>query len=86
MINLILSQQIGFGCYDSKTKINAYNSFFSYLNITDTFQRDSLFQAEARRCLDIIQSLNNKEKALLFLTSYIQVRILLKQLCQQFHL
>ena len=53
-INLILSQQIGFGCY-SRCSINPYDCFYSYLNIPDTSGRDSLFQAEARRCLDILR-------------------------------
>jgi len=58
MINLLLSQQIGFGCYQNHTRIHVYDYFFSYLNIPDTSDRDSLFQAEARRCLDIINSLH----------------------------
>ena len=53
LINLILSQQIGFGCY-TKCSIIPYDFFYSYLNIPDTSGRDSLFQAEARRCLDIL--------------------------------
>jgi DNA mismatch repair ATPase MutS len=32
-----------------------YDTFHSYLNIPDTSGRDSLFQAEARRCKDILQ-------------------------------
>ena len=65
MLNLILSQQIGFGCYDKHTKIYPYESFYSYLNIPDTSNRDSLFQAEARRCLDIIQQIQNKKRVFL---------------------
>ena len=65
MLNLILSQQIGFGCYGKDTKINPYESFYSYLNIPDTSNRDSLFQAEARRCLDIIQQIQNKKRVFL---------------------
>ena len=53
-INNILSQQIGFGCYES-AEINIYNYFHSYINIPDTSDRDSLFQAEARRCKDILE-------------------------------
>ena len=53
LINLIMSQQLGFGCY-KRASIVPYDSFYSYLNIPDTSGRDSLFQAEARRCLDIL--------------------------------
>ena len=59
-INLLLSQQIGFGCYSKNTIIHPYDLFSSYLNIPDTSNRDSLFQAEARRCLDIINQLRDK--------------------------
>ena len=53
LINIILSQQYGFGCY-KKARIHPYQSIMCYLNIPDTSERDSLFQAEARRCLDIV--------------------------------
>ena len=59
IINLFLSQSIGFGCY-SKCKLQMYDYFHSYLNIPDTSNRDSLFQAEARRCKDIIDFINTK--------------------------
>ena len=60
LINLFLSQSIGFGCYSNcKTKI--YDYFHSYLNIPDTSNRDSLFQAEARRCKEIIEFIKNNE-------------------------
>lgn len=65
MLNLILSQQLGFGCYNKNTRIYPYENFYSYLNIPDTSNRDSLFQAEARRCLDIIQQIQNKERIFL---------------------
>ena len=55
-INLIISQQIGFGFYKSAT-INPYTHFHTYLNIPDTSERDSLFQAESRRCKEIIDIL-----------------------------
>jgi len=54
LLNTILSQQIGFGCY-KRANIRLYNHFHSYLNIPDTSGRDSLFQAEARRCKDILE-------------------------------
>ena len=64
LLNIILSQQWGFGCYKS-CKMQIYDTFYSYLNIPDTSNRDSLFQAEARRCKDIIVSINeSKERSL----------------------
>ena len=59
-INLILSQQFGMGAYRA-AHFKPYTHFHSYLNIPDTSGRDSLFQAESRRCkeiLDIIQKTN----------------------------
>ena len=53
MINSILCQQFGLGCFSEAT-IFQYDFFHSYLNIPDTSGRDSLFQAEARRCKDIL--------------------------------
>lgn len=58
IINIIFSQQLGCGFYDS-AKINPYKHIHCYLNIPDTSGRDSLFQAEARRCKSIIDSVNN---------------------------
>lgn len=52
-INIIFSQQTGAGFYDS-AKLTPYTHIHSYLNIPDTSGRDSLFQAESRRCKDII--------------------------------
>ena len=59
MINILLSQQFGYGCYAS-AKIKLYDMFHSYLNIPDTSGRDSLFQAEARRCKDILECIHEK--------------------------
>jgi len=56
LINLLMSQQFGYGCY-KKANIKVYDIFHSYLNIPDTSGRDSLFQAEARRCKDILTSI-----------------------------
>jgi len=61
LINILLSQQIGYGCYSS-AKIKCYDNFHSYLNIPDTSGRDSLFQAEARRCKDILETITNNNK------------------------
>jgi hypothetical protein len=62
LFNIILSQQLGCGYY-SKATINPYRHIHCYLNIPDTSGRDSLFQAEARRCKEIMESTkNNKDK------------------------
>jgi len=53
LFNIILSQQIGYGAYDSAT-IAPYHFLHCYLNIPDTSGRDSLFQAESRRCKEIL--------------------------------
>ena len=57
LINIIISQQFGFGCFES-LKLSPYDNIHCYLNIPDTSGRDSLFQAEARRCKDIIDCVN----------------------------
>ena len=57
LINVILSQQIGYGCFKS-LKLTPYDNIHCYLNIPDTSGRDSLFQAEARRCKEIIDSID----------------------------
>jgi hypothetical protein len=62
IFNIILSQQIGCGFYKS-AKINPYDIIHCYINIPDTSARDSLFQAEARRCKNILTQIaenNNK--------------------------
>ena len=59
-INILLSQQIGFGCFES-LDFYPYDDFHCYLNIPDTSGRDSLFQAEARQCKEIIDTINAGE-------------------------
>jgi hypothetical protein len=56
LINILLSQQFGCGFYDS-AKLKPYDKIHCYLNIPDTSARDSLFQAEARRCKEILDSI-----------------------------
>lgn len=58
MINVIFTQQTGFGFY-KKCVLNPYTHIHSYLNIPDTSERDSLFQAESRRCKEIIDIIND---------------------------
>lgn len=53
LINLILTQQFGCGMYES-AKLTPFKYIHCYLNIPDTSGRDSLFQAEARRCKEIL--------------------------------
>ena len=53
-INVLLSQQIGYG-FHKGGYITPFHSIHCYLNIPDTNARDSLFQAEARRCGDILK-------------------------------
>ena len=63
LLNILFSQQIGLGFYSSAI-IKPYTYLHCYLNIPDTSSRDSLFQAEARRCKTIITELshsNDKE-------------------------
>ena len=56
LLNIIFSQQFGYGFY-KKAKLVPYQFVHSYLNIPDTSGRDSLFQAESRRCREIITCL-----------------------------
>lgn len=60
IVNLLVSQQIGYGFYKSSI-ITPFDYIHSYLNIPDTSCRDSLFQAEARRCLDILNTIKTNE-------------------------
>ena len=62
LINLLLSQQFGCGFYQSGSKIKPYDYLHCYLNIPDTSGRDSLFQAEARRCKEIIDFIQETPK------------------------
>jgi len=56
MINSILSQQLGVGYY--RTNITPiYTKFYAYINIPDTVS-DSLFQAELKKCLEILNVSN----------------------------
>ena len=61
LINIIFTQQFGCGFYDS-AKFAPYNHIHCYLNIPDTSGRDSLFQAEARRCKEILDIISSYKK------------------------
>jgi DNA mismatch repair ATPase MutS len=58
LVNLILSQQFGCGFFDS-AHIKIYDYFHCYINIPETSNRDSLFQAEARQCKNILDIIKN---------------------------
>ena len=57
-INVIFTQQFGVGFYAS-CELAPYTHIHSYLNIPDTSGRDSLFQAEARRCKEIVDIIDD---------------------------
>jgi ABC-type multidrug transport system fused ATPase/permease subunit len=62
LMNIILSQQIGYGFYET-AQVKPYDYLHCYLNIPDTSGRDSLFQAESRRCKEILDCLEkNSDK------------------------
>jgi energy-coupling factor transporter ATP-binding protein EcfA2 len=60
LINVILSQQFGCGFYKNAV-LCPYKYIHCYLNIPDTSGRDSLFQAEVRRCKEIIDIINENK-------------------------
>ena len=62
ILNTFMSQHLGYSCY-KKATINCYDYFHSYLNIVDTSGRDSLFQAEVRRCQNIIDQITQDASA-----------------------
>lgn len=62
IFNIIFSQQTGFGFY-KKAQVMLYDHIHCYINIPDTSGRDSLFQAEARRCKDILTCLSSTAAA-----------------------
>ena len=61
LINTIITQQMGCGFYESATMC-PFKYIHCYLNIPDTSGRDSLFQAEARRCKDILDIIKQHPK------------------------
>jgi DNA mismatch repair ATPase MutS len=61
-INIIFTQQFGLGFYKSAS-LTPYTHIHSYLNIPDTSGRDSLFQAEARRCKEIVDIIDSEKES-----------------------
>jgi DNA mismatch repair ATPase MutS len=64
MLNVLFSQQVGCGFYKKYYMKSPYQNLFCYLNIPDTSGRDSLFQAEARRCKEVLDEVQKGEKTL----------------------
>ena len=62
LFNIILSQQIGYGFY-KKANVKIYDYIHCYINIPDTNDRDSLFQAEARKCKKILDCIEENDKS-----------------------
>jgi len=62
LINIIFTQQFGCGFYQS-ANFKPFDYIHCYLNIPDTSGRDSLFQAEARRCKEILDIIQENKKA-----------------------
>lgn len=56
--NQILGQQWGI-MYAVRAQSPIIDYFHCYLNVPDSYSRDSLFQAEARRCLEVLTFLND---------------------------
>lgn len=62
LINIIFSQQFGYGCFKSCI-LCPYDTIHCYINITDSLGRDSLFQTESKKCRSILESLTNNPKS-----------------------
>ena len=56
LLSIITCQQLGSGFFSEAT-IKPFTHIHCYINIPDTSSRDSLFQAEARRCKEIFDSI-----------------------------
>jgi DNA mismatch repair ATPase MutS len=61
LINIIFTQQFGYGFYET-ANFAPFKYIHCYLNIPDTSGRDSLFQAEARRCKEILDIIVENKK------------------------
>lgn len=56
LLNVVLGHQIGCGYLGHGSSMPLYDTLSCYINIPDTSGRDSLFQSEARRCKEILDS------------------------------
>lgn len=61
LINIIFSQQFGYGCY-KQCILKPYDVIHCYINISDSLGRDSLFQTESKKCRAILESLKADPK------------------------
>lgn len=57
IFNAIMAQQWGVGAFQ-KGKMTPFAHFHCYLSVPDTSGRDSLFQAEARRCKNMLDAID----------------------------
>lgn len=62
LINVIITQQFGCGFYDD-AHFEIFDFIHCYLNIPDTSGRDSLFQAECRRCKEILDTIKENDSS-----------------------
>ena len=62
LINVIITQQFGCGFYDN-ANFEIFDFIHCYLNIPDTSGRDSLFQAECRRCKEILDTIKQNDSS-----------------------
>ena len=62
LINVIITQQFGCGFYDN-AHFKIFDFIHCYLNIPDTSGRDSLFQAECRRCKEILDTIKENDSS-----------------------
>ena len=58
LLSARLSQHVGAGFYKS-ARVAPYAQIHSYVNVPDSMSRDSLFQAEARRCKRVLTSIDD---------------------------
>jgi len=58
-INVLVSQQYGCGFFLAGRLLKPYTYLHSYINIPDTSERDSLFEAETRRCKEILTAIED---------------------------
>ena len=68
LLNILFSQQIGYGFFQ-ECCLTPFDFIHTYINIPDTIARDSLFQAEAKKCkkiLKIIKTNKNKKHFCIF--------------------
>jgi hypothetical protein len=61
LINILFTQQFGCGFYKN-AYLKPFQHIHCYLNIPDTSGRDSLFQAEARRCKEMLDCIKCSSK------------------------